>query len=83
MRITSIQPGQFQTVQDWTDAMALDLWSLGAIPRLDNAQDWRAWGANLLNLPSIHGILLPNPYQFDDWRRWAERVVEAFDSTSL
>lgn len=60
--------------------MALDLWKFGPIPRIYRDDEWREWGAALLALPTLHGILLPDPYQFSDWRRWAERVNEAFSS---
>lgn len=71
------------SVKQWTDAMADRLWIFGPIPRVDRDDEWRAWGANLLNLPSIRGINLPDPYQFSDWRRWADRVVEVFSSIDL
>lgn len=66
----------------WTDVMGINLSIYGAIPRLDDPMKWQEWGAALLNNPSIHGIALPDPYQFDDWRRWADRVNEAFASSS-
>lgn len=69
------------TVTQWTDANGLYLDKFGSIPRLDDG-DWQRWGANLLNLPSIHGICLPDPYQFSDWRRWADRVNEALSTLS-
>lgn len=94
MTIPIIQPSLGKTVREWTDQMALDLWRFGAVPRLDHDDEWREWGANLNNvlnaaniaiLPpgSIRSTILPDPYQFTDWRRWAERVVENLASTSL
>lgn len=74
---------RFMGVIEWTDLNGLWLNQFGSIPRLDNPAKWQDWGANLLNLPSIHGIALPDPYQFDDWRRWADRVNEALTSVSL
>lgn len=82
MTVTLISP-QGMSAVEWIDAMSDRLWTLGAIPRVSREEDWREWGAALLSLPSIHGILLPDPYQFDDWRRWAERINEAFSSIEL
>lgn len=77
--ITLISPNTM-TVKQWTDAMADRLWIFGSIPRVDHDDDWKKWGAVLLGLVSIHGINVPDPYQFSDWRRWAERVIGAFAS---
>ena len=57
--------------KEWSDQNAINLWKFGPIPRADGDKDWQSWAASLLNLSSIHGIKLPSPYQFTDWRRWA------------
>jgi hypothetical protein len=64
------------TVRDWTDAMVQNLEQFGNLGRLDHREDWREWGAELLNLPAISGSIIPDPYQFDDWRAWAQRCNE-------
>lgn len=80
--VTLISP-HGMSATEWIDAMSDRLWVFGALPRVDREEDWRTWGAALLNLPAIHGINLPDPYQFKDWRRWAERVIGAFASIQL
>lgn len=60
------------TLRDWADSVLLsigDAWSVG---RLDNDLEWQTWGIGLLRAFSQRN--LPNPYEFDDWRLWAEHV---------
>lgn len=80
MSIYVVEPGA--DVLYWTDATSLNLGKYGCVPRLDDESLWQEWGASLLNNPAIRGICLPDPYQFDDWRRWADRVNEALTSVS-
>ena len=69
------------SVIQWTDAMTLILVQYGSVPRLDNPDDWREWGRGLLDNVALGDTLLPDPYQFAEWRPWAERVVEVLDGT--
>lgn len=69
------------SVIDWTDSMNLILVQYGSVPRLDNPDDWREWGRALLDNVSLGDTLLPDPYQFAEWRPWADRVVEILDAT--
>lgn len=60
------------TLNDWADAIVLDLDRYGAFGRLSD-EDWQGWGVQFLN-NSLIGKNLPNPYGFLDWREWAERL---------
>ena len=81
MSVYTVNPENMDILR-WTDVTGLNLSGYGVSPRLDDPRDWQAWGASLLNNPSIRGIALPDPYQFSDWRRWADRVNEALSSVS-
>jgi hypothetical protein len=70
------------TVKEWTDASQVNLERFGAIPALHTDKDWQSWGASLSNLSSLSGISVPNPYEFSDWRIWAERLNESLASVS-
>lgn len=61
---------------DWTDSMAYTLSAYGPIYRLDNRGDWKEWAAYVVNLPNLAILSPPNPADFDDWRAWAQRLVE-------
>ena len=75
MSVRTIDPA-YLTVQQWTDFMVPSLEQFGNLGRLDRDDEWRAWGVSLLNMSQLSGSIVPNPYQFDDWRVWARRLVE-------
>lgn len=75
MSINTIDPS-YMSVREWTDFMVPNLEQYGNLGRLSRDDEWRAWGAQLLNLPGISGSIVPDPYQFDDWRTWAQRCVQ-------
>lgn len=61
-------------LQDWADQVALDLDVFGPVSRI-SGDDWQNWGVQFLNFSTI-GRNLPNPYNFTDWREWAERMCQ-------
>lgn len=64
------------TLRDWADSVSLDLGVYGIVGKIDE-DDWQAWGVQFTNNVGI-GKNMPNPYQFEDWRDWAERMCEVF-----
>ena len=75
MSVSTINPS-FMNARTWADFMVPVLEQFGNLSRLDQREDWREWGAMLLNLPALSGSIVPDPYQFDDWRVWAQRCNE-------
>lgn len=73
MSIRIISPA-YMKVREWTDMMTPNLEKYGNIGRLQNDDGWKAWGAQLLNLPGLSGSIVPDPYGFDDWKAWASRL---------
>ena len=63
-------------LRDWADQIALDLDNYGTFGRLDNVDNWQNWAMQFLNNTSL-GRNFPLPYDFDDWRDWAERFCQA------
>lgn len=68
--ITITRP-TFMSLQDWADQLCLDLNPYGVVGRLDDESNWQNWAVQFLNNTSL-GRNLPLPYDFDDWREWAE-----------
>lgn len=60
---------------DWADCVVLDLDNYGSFGRLGSEAQWQDWGVQFLNNTTI-GRNLPNPYQFTDWREWADRMAQ-------
>ena len=75
MSVRTISPGYMQ-LRDWADYMCQNLEHYGNLARLDREEEWQDWGATLLNIPALSGSIIPDPYQFDDWRTWAQRCNE-------
>lgn len=75
MSVFTVNP-MFMTPREWTDAMMTNLEQFGNIGRLDDEKKWQEWATQLLNLPKLAGSIVPDPYQFDDWRAWARRCIE-------
>lgn len=59
------------SVIDWADQVVLDLKDYGTLSQLKDPAHWQEWGLELLNNISLPANL-PDPYQYDDWRDWAE-----------
>lgn len=61
---------------DWADQVVLDLSAYGVSGKLEDPELWRDWAVQFLNNTKL-GRNLPNPYHFEDWREWAERLTGA------
>lgn len=79
MAITRTIGTENLNVLEWTAAAALDLEKFGNIPTLLHPSNWREWGAAVAGLASISGVVLPDPYAFDDWSVWANNFNAVLD----
>lgn len=60
-------------LRDWCDSLMLalsDSWSFGRL----QGDDWRSFAVGLLRAPNMAQRVLPDPYNFTDWREWATRA---------
>jgi hypothetical protein len=70
------------TLKQWADQICLTMDKFGPMPVL--ASDlWKPWAAVIVGLPTITGVVCPNPYQFDDWRAWGEQFCGILAGSSL
>lgn len=65
-------------LRDWADQIALDLDSFGAFGRLGDETKWQDWAMQLLNNTSLNENI-PTPYNFVNWRDWAERFCQSVE----
>lgn len=63
-------------LMDWSSQVIIDLDAFGSFGRLQDPDQWQDWGMQFLNNTTIAGNL-PNPYGFNNWKEWAERLVGA------
>lgn len=61
-------------MRDWADQIVLDLDSYGSFGKL-NDENWQDWGVQFLNNSTL-GKNLPNPYAYENWAEWAERLCQ-------
>jgi|DEB0MinimDraft_6_1074348.scaffolds.fasta_scaffold265643_2 hypothetical protein len=69
----SIDP-RGMSLLDWADSVVLsssDTWDFG---RLDDPESWQDWAVGLVRASPFTQRVLPDPYQFTDWRDWAMRA---------
>ena len=69
------------SLTEWADAVMLtvaDTWSFG---KLDDENKWQDWAVGFVRAPSLAQRVLPDPYQFTDWRDWAQRVYPMLERT--
>ena len=62
---------QGASLQEWADAVSLYVTDAGLFGRIDSSR-WLEWAAGLVRAPEFAQRVLPDPYQFSDWRAWAE-----------
>lgn len=82
-----INPSGFDNVIEWADFMtgALGFFTdraMGSDPnyaRLDDPDKWQDWAAGVFGGSDALGQDVPDPYAFDDWREWAERLFSTVD----
>jgi hypothetical protein len=60
---------------DWASQICIDLDPYGSFGRLDQPDQWQNWAVQFLNNMTL-GRNFPNPYDFEDWREWAERFAQ-------
>ncbi len=84
-----INPTGFQNVIEWADFMTGALGFLadpicGSDPnyeRLDDPEKWQDWAMGLFGGVDALGQDAPDPFAYDDWREWAERLFATSNFT--
>lgn len=67
-------PTPDMTIMEWADRMSLLVTFKTAFTRLDNPEMWQEWAAGLFTDANLAVQNTPDPYNFDDWREYAERL---------
>jgi len=62
------------SLKDWADQAVLDLSDFGSFSKLQNPDLWQDWAIQFLSPISLGGFTIPVPYDFGDWREWADRL---------
>jgi hypothetical protein len=67
------------TLNEWADAVVYVSLQYANVSQLDG-DDWKAWGHVFFNSPQLGNLHPPDPYAFDTWQEWGERLVDALSS---
>jgi hypothetical protein len=71
---------RYLEVIEWTDYMIPVLTQRGAdVGRLESPDQWQEWARSVILSNNRYQATAPNPYQFYDWREWAERFLQVMD----
>ena len=62
-------------LKDWASCLITDFIAFGAFDPLDDETKWQDWATQFLNATNLIEDF-PDPYLYDDWRKWAERFVQ-------
>ena len=68
------------TLRNWSDAVLVSVnagWSLGKL----TDDNWQDWAVGFVRAPTFAQRILPDPYQFSDWREWAMRAYPMLEGT--
>lgn len=72
--ISGIPSPSNMSALDWTDQLSSALAQYGPFRKLEDPEQWKSWGASLLAPVALGGYVLADPYQFVEWREWADSV---------
>lgn len=70
------------SLQEWADAVIATTVVAEPLGRLDDESQWQDWAVGLVRAPGLVQRVLPDPYQFSDWREWAERAAPMLEEQS-
>jgi len=87
--MTIINPVGFKDVIEWADFMAGQLGFFtdpvsgtdDQFERLDDPEEWQQWASGVFGGVDPLGQDVPDPFAYDDWREWAERMFSTTNFT--
>jgi len=63
-------------VMEWADKMTPLLNTYGDVGKLDSPDNWQNWATGVILINQKWQSVAPIPYQYTDWRDWAERFLQ-------
>ena len=63
---------------EWADIVVSELSQFGTFNRLTDEAKWQDWAAQFAANPTLQNRI-PQPYGFDNWQEWAERLCQTLD----
>ncbi len=69
------------TLTQWADAVVLTLGGNYGFGKLGSEAEWQDWAAGIVRAQPFVQRNPPNPYGFNDWRDFAERIYPMLEGT--
>ena len=63
-------------VMEWADKMTPMLNTYGDVGKLDKPENWQYWATGVILINQQWQSVAPIPYQYSNWRDWAERFLQ-------
>lgn len=67
-----IDPRPLSAVQ-WIDFTSLALSNFGPVIKIERASEWKQWALDVVQIPAIAALDVPDPDEFENWQEWAIR----------
>lgn len=64
---------------DWAAQFQIDFPD-SSVPQLSDPAQWQGWGSAVMASSTFSAPGCPSPYQFADWRQWAEAFVGSLNA---
>lgn len=68
------------SLMDWADQIVLDLENKVPAQRLNDMGDWQRWAEQFVLAVQLGGNNIPDPYEFESWRDWADGFCKALQA---
>lgn len=67
----------YMELAEWANGTVYALGEYTSLIQFFPNMDWREWGMQFNNNPTLGQLNPPNPYDFSDWKPWAEQLQDA------
>lgn len=65
---------RFMELPEWAAAAMLATDAGSEVGQLIDPDNWQQWAVGFVRAPKFAQRVLPDPFQFSDWREWAMRA---------
>jgi hypothetical protein len=67
------------SLMDWADSVVLSVNDAWAYGKLEDESAWQDWAVAFSKASPFSQQVIPNPYDFENWRDWAMLVYPSLE----
>ena len=68
------------TLRECADSVILAIGDARSFGKLMDEERWQDWAMSFVRTTNFTQQLVPDPYQFSDWREWAQRAYPMLEA---